>query len=98
MSTLFPALLLLAALSAPGEPTNNCGPKQAVSDALATQFGEFAFASGVSVSNSVKFFGNPQTGTWTLVVVQPDGMACIVALGDGLELPLPTPVGGNAEF
>jgi hypothetical protein len=77
----------MAAVSGPAVPaTINCGPKQTVSDTLSKQFGETAFASGVAADQQIKFFGNPRTGSWSMVVIRPDGIACIVAIGEGLNV------------
>jgi hypothetical protein len=64
----------------------SCAPKGMIEEALGTRFGEVAFAMGVAVGNLVKFFSNPQSGSWTVVVVRPDGMACVVAQGESLEV------------
>lgn len=87
MKTILVAIFLMTALAGQvnaGE--RNCAPKQAVVDELAKKFGEIAFASGIATGNSVKFFGNAHTGSWTMVMIRPDGYACILATGDGLEV------------
>jgi len=63
-----------------------CGPKQMVAEQLGDRYGEVTFASGVAIDSSVKFYGNPQTGTWSMVVITPDGLACVIAIGEGLEV------------
>ena len=81
------AILLLAGLSLPAEAAGtHCSTKQAVEDFLRVKFGEIAFASGVSFKNAVKFYGNPKSGSWSMVVNRPDGTACIIATGDSLEV------------
>jgi hypothetical protein len=34
----------------------------------------------------MKFFGNPKTGSWSLIFSRPDGMACVIAAGEDLEV------------
>jgi hypothetical protein len=63
-----------------------CGPKMAVANQLAQQFGEVPIVSGVSLNNAMKFFGNPRTGSWSMIVVRPDGIACVLAVGEALEV------------
>ncbi len=63
-----------------------CGPKMAVASQLAQQFGEVPIVSGISLNNSMKFFGNPRTGSWSMIFVRPDGIACVLAVGEDLEV------------
>ena len=63
-----------------------CGPKMAVASQLAEQFGEVPIVSGISLNNSMKFFGNPRSGSWSMVFVRPDGVACVLAVGEDLEV------------
>lgn len=63
-----------------------CGPKMAVASQLAEQFGEVPIVSGISLNNSMKFFGNPRSGSWSMVFVRPDGTACVLAVGEDLEV------------
>jgi hypothetical protein len=58
----------------------------AVAKQLAQQFGEVPIVSGVSLNNAMKFFGNPRTGSWSMIVVRPDGIACVMAVGEDLEV------------
>lgn len=86
MKSIYVAILMLATQSHAAQAEAACGPKQAMMNALTTEFGEIPFATGVSLNKSVKLFGNPQTGTWSLVLITPEGVACIVAAGEGLEV------------
>ena len=63
-----------------------CGPKMAVASQLAQQFGEVPIVSGISLNNSMKFFGNPRSGSWSMIFVRPDGIACVLAVGEDLEV------------
>jgi hypothetical protein len=90
MKTIFCATGLVGAiLLSSSANAGQCGPKQMVTEQLGDRYGEVTFASGVVVDNSVKFFGNPQTGTWSMVVIRPDGLACVIATGEGLEVVKP---------
>jgi hypothetical protein len=78
--------LVAAMLLSSSANAGQCGPKQMVTEQLGERYGEVTFASGIVIDNSVKFFGNPQTGTWSMVVIRPDGLACVIAIGEGLEI------------
>jgi hypothetical protein len=63
-----------------------CGPKLEVATQLAQRFGEVPIATRIAFNNSMKFFGNPKTGSWSLIFIRPDGMACVLATGEDLEV------------
>ena len=87
MKTISCAIGLVAAMLLPvSANAAQCGPKKMVTEQLGDRYGEVNFASGIATDNSVKFFGNPRTGTWSVVVIKPDGLACVMATGDGLEV------------
>ena len=86
MKTIFGVIMGAGLLLSTAANADQCGPKQMVAQQLGDRYGEVTFASGVSTENSVKFFGNPRTGTWSMVIIRPDGVACVIAIGDGLEV------------
>jgi hypothetical protein len=63
-----------------------CSEKQALNDELNRRFGESEFATGLSESNAVKFYRNPTSQTWSVVVILPNGVACLVAAGEAMEI------------
>jgi hypothetical protein len=63
-----------------------CGPKLEVATQLVERFGEVPIATGITFNNSMKFFGNPKTGSWSLIFIRPDGIACVLAAGQDLEV------------
>ncbi len=80
-------LVALLLVSVPASATGTaCGPKGLIEETLGTRFGEAAFGMGVADGNVVKFFTNPTSGSWTIVVVRPDGVACVAAQGENFEL------------
>jgi hypothetical protein len=80
-------LLLTSGMIAPAAAeVVQCGPKQAVAAQLAERFGEVPIVSGISLNNSMKFFGNPRTGSWSMIFIRPDGVACVLATGEDLEV------------
>ena len=84
-ASIFAAMLVAGVLSTPASAAQ-CGPKQIVAEQLGNRYGEVNFASGVAVGSTVKFFGNPRTGTWSMVTIKPDGTACVIAMGEGFEV------------
>ena len=50
---------------------------------LASEYGEVSVGYGlIAPDNNVMQLFVSESGTWTLLVVRPDGMACGVAVGD----------------
>ncbi len=83
----FCVFLLIIGMVSPAAATGTlCGPKQAVGDQLAQRYGEVPIVSGISLNNSMKFYGNPKTGSWSMVFIKPDGVACVLASGEALEV------------
>lgn len=64
----------------------NCADRTMVVDRLADKYGESRQSVGVAANNSmVEVFANGGTGSWTIIVTQPDGRACMVASGMSFE-------------
>lgn len=86
MKAIFSIIFFAVTLPMQAQAAGNCGPKQLVFDSLIARYGETAFASGTSISYAVKFYGNPKSGSWSIVAIKPDGTACVIAEGEGLEV------------
>jgi hypothetical protein len=72
-----------AAEARAGQP--GCAPIERVRADLRQQFGEVPVAAGLSDRGLVvTIFASP-AGTWTAVVVRPDGLACQAAAGEGWQ-------------
>lgn len=66
-----------------------CGPADVARDRLARGYGEELMASGLSGGGVLfEFWADPASGSWTILMVRPDGVACIGASGGDLELGL----------
>jgi hypothetical protein len=66
--------------------TSPCAPKAAMEMQIASRFGETALPlQAMSAGNLIKWFANPQTRTWTMLAINPNGLACIAAAGDNFE-------------
>ena len=61
----------------------NCATYEQVVERLASGYGESPRTIGLGSNNTtVVQFANEQTGTWTIVVVNPDNIACLIAAGE----------------
>jgi hypothetical protein len=73
--------MILALLLATEVPVN-CGSYEAMAAALATRWDEHMVFQGPTESGTavVEIFARPD-GTWTALIVNGQGMACVVASG-----------------
>jgi len=64
--------------------TEPCVPKVSYAIDLANSLGQVKQISGTEVrGNLMELYVNPVTGSWTLVLVLPQGLAC--KIGDGID-------------
>lgn len=75
--------LLLLGTAATAQVSTNCNTYQLAQQMLSVEYGEYVAWEGVVSDNMVivQLWTNPETGTWTHLVVSPDGNACVVADG-----------------
>ena len=60
-----------------------CGERQAMVQRLAHTFGEVQKGAGlVNAGQLVEVWRSDDTGTWTILMTDPEGMSCIVAAGE----------------
>ena len=93
-ASLLVSAALAAAAAAPAQAqSRNCGPHGAVTAHLAERFSESRQMIGLGANNQiVEVYASPESGSWTILVSRPDGLACIVAAGENFEMtqdPLP---------
>lgn len=85
MKRLIPFLLLAACAPAAAQ-TAQCASYTGIVEGLAERYGERRVMSGTNPDGTVvQMFANGETGTWTALVVQADGMACVVAAGEQFD-------------
>ena len=78
--------IIIGALFASPAAAQNCAPVTHVAEQLGTQYGETVQDMGIASNGAlVQWWGNAETGTWTVIAVTPDGTACLVASGEGFE-------------
>ena len=81
------AAALAALFACPAYAQRNCGPRDDVRARLAEGYGETRQAVGL-VSNGalMEIYGSLETGSWTLTLTQPNGLTCLMASGQSLEV------------
>ena len=80
LSALTAAVLGIAAV--PALAQTPCGQRTDIIQVLAEKYRESHQASGLqSASAMVEIWASPETGTWTILVTQSNGVSCVVASG-----------------
>ena len=78
-------------------PQVACGPHAAVDAQLTSRHGERPIALGVSAAGwMMQLYGGPPGGSWTIVLTRPDGLACLLDHGTGIDLVAPKSEGPGA--
>lgn len=66
--------------------TSNCAPFEIVNERLVSKYSEEQRTIGLTSQGAViTQYANDETGTWTIIAVNPNGIACVLAAGDGWE-------------
>ena len=82
----FSAAALLAVTAPVHALQNNCGPREAVVERLATVYGETRQSVGISDHNLlIEVYASSETGTWTIVTTSPRGVSCLLTSGFAFE-------------
>ncbi len=82
------ALILgMAAAGAPdAQAQMACGTRDAVVAKLGEKYGEVRRGGGLAGSTAIfEIWASEATGTWTILKTTPDGLACVMAVGDGWQ-------------
>lgn len=88
--------LLLFAFPAFAQQRQLCAPRNALIEKLSQEFGEAPYAGAIDgAGNLMEILTGPK-GTWTLLIVRPDRIACIVGSGEGWLIYEPTVPGRGA--
>ena len=84
--------LLAAAIAAsflvpgPADAQSLCGAREAVVDMLGARYGETVRSLGLAGGNRiVEIFASDETGSWSILVTNAAGVACLVASGQHYE-------------
>lgn len=64
----------------------SCADRTQVVERLQTKYGETRQSMGLGRNNGVvEVYASDETGTWTILLSRPDGLACLVAAGEYFE-------------
>lgn len=63
-----------------------CGSRDAIVKRLADVHGENRRAAGIAANGNLIEIFAAKSGTWTVMVTQPGGITCVVAVGDHWQL------------
>ncbi len=60
-----------------------CGARDSVVTGLGEKYGEIRRGGGLAGPTAIfEIWASEATGTWTILKISPDGMACIMAAGN----------------
>jgi hypothetical protein len=85
---MFASALIVGIAAAPAEALAQlaCGERDSVIAKLGGNFGEVLRGGGVAGGAAVfELWASDNTGSWTILVTDTDGVSCVVATGDGWQ-------------
>lgn len=91
MSRLVAVAFILAAIASPALAMRYCGPLESIERNVIVRAGQVPVAIGLLKENMVKLFVNQTTGSWTLLLITANRVACIEAVGQDMEFVPPKP-------
>lgn len=86
-------LLALLALTLPAHAQTPCTALPDALAALSTRYGEQPRVSGLTSTGALMIVTASEAGGFSVLLVSPDGTACMVAAGEGFEVKEPEPQG-----
>jgi hypothetical protein len=79
-------LLLVQGDPATGAETKPCLARSLMVDTLIDDYGEqLAEVHEIKGKGLLEFHVSPKEGTWTAVLTRPNGLSCVLAVGDGID-------------
>lgn len=85
-------ILLAMASPAAAQMKQPCAPHDALAEQMTGRYGERLAHSGLTAGDNVlEIWANPDSGTWTALVLNAQNIACIVATGEFWQDWSPTP-------
>lgn len=86
-AALILAAVLIASTAAAQMVAPVCGPRKVMVERLEAKFGEVRQSGGVNVDGrAMETYANRKTGTWSLLLTNVSGTACLVAGGQYFEV------------
>ena len=84
MTTSVLILGMAAAAPPDAQAQMACGTRDSIVERLGEKYGEVWRGGGLSGPTAIfEIWASEATGTWTIMKTTPDGIACIMAVGDG---------------
>lgn len=85
-------LALAALVAATPAIAQECAPIDQVAEMLTGQYGESVMSEGIAANGGlIQFWANTDTRTWTMIVVLPSGVSCLIASGSDYSETTPEP-------
>ena len=79
-------LMLVALPRAHGAEARVCFERSVMIDTLITEYGEqLAEVREIKGKGLLEFHVSPKDGTWTVLLTNPIGVSCILAVGEGID-------------
>jgi hypothetical protein len=80
-------LCVLVLIVPPASAQSICASKKDFLDALAAKYGEAEIMNGTASdgTTALMVLANPETGTWSIMIVRPGGFICMLASGDDYQ-------------
>jgi hypothetical protein len=92
-------LLLAPQNHAASAETKPCLVRSMMIDTLITDYGEqLAEVREIKGKGLLEFHVSPKDGTWTAVLTKPNGMSCVVAVGEGIDPEKTVTVGAGTDI
>lgn len=89
-------LVFLVMLVQPAKAAPQCDAYERVTTLLADQYGEALMGGGIAGASALmQLWAHPDGSTWSIVLVLPDGQACLMASGKDWTNQEPTPPGSE---
>ena len=86
LTVILGAALVSAVCANAATAAQQCAKHQFVVERLQTKYGESRQSIGLAANNGVvEVFASEETRTWTILVTQPNGVACLIASGQAFE-------------
>ncbi len=80
---IFGMAALAPPLSTSVEASAVCAPRETVIEQLSSKFGEIKIGSGLQGQKAIyEVWTSEMTGSWTILLTQPNGVTCIMATGE----------------
>lgn len=81
---LMAAASLWVASHAQAQP--QCGPREMIVDQLQRSYGEVSIGKGMTRSGAIfEIWLSREKGTWTILKTTPQGLACLMVVGDSWQ-------------